>query len=116
MVARAMIVFALSYWLWPLDLIPDTTPYFGYVDDFCVTLISLLIVRLIVPAEVMNDYWPSRAVYKRSHERSETWPTPVALIVMLTTVLAIACKAAYSPNVTEAFIKIEAAVDVLLFD
>jgi uncharacterized membrane protein YkvA (DUF1232 family) len=57
MAARAALLFALSYFLWPYDLIPDNIPYFGYVDDFCVTVIGVLIFRLLVPADVIDDYW-----------------------------------------------------------
>ena len=49
--ARALIVGALGYFVWPLDAIPDTIPVLGYADDAAVMgLVLSQVGRFATPA------------------------------------------------------------------
>lgn len=37
-VIKGIIVLALGYFIFPLDLIPDATPFIGYLDDLAIVL------------------------------------------------------------------------------
>ena len=50
--AKAVIVGALGYFIWPLDAIPDLTPVVGFVDD----LGALALAIMIVAAHVKKDH------------------------------------------------------------
>jgi len=38
-VPAALILFAMTYWVWPVDLIPDRSAY-GYADDATVMVVA----------------------------------------------------------------------------
>ena len=49
--ARALIVGALGYFIWPFDAVPDAVPFVGYVDDATMLGIVLSQVdRFLTPA------------------------------------------------------------------
>jgi len=43
--AKAIIVAALGYFIFPIDIIPDILPFVGYTDDVIVLLTALKVVR-----------------------------------------------------------------------
>lgn len=44
-----------AYAFCPLDLIPDFIPLLGYLDDFLIVLLGVLLVRRMIPAVVLAD-------------------------------------------------------------
>ena len=49
--ARALIIAALGYFIWPFDAVPDAIPVVGYADDVVVMGVALTQVdRLLTPA------------------------------------------------------------------
>jgi uncharacterized membrane protein YkvA (DUF1232 family) len=49
--ARALIVGALGYFIWPLDAIPDGVPVLGYADDVAVMAFALSqVAQFVTPA------------------------------------------------------------------
>ena len=49
----AMIV--IGYLFCPLDLIPDFIPVLGYLDDFIIVPVGILILTKTIPSEVIED-------------------------------------------------------------
>jgi uncharacterized membrane protein YkvA (DUF1232 family) len=50
-VAAAVVAYALS----PIDLIPDPIPILGHLDDLLLLPLGVLLVRALIPAEVLAD-------------------------------------------------------------
>ena len=51
--ARALIIGALGYFIWPFDAIPDTIPVLGYADDMAVMgLVLTQVGRFVTPSMV----------------------------------------------------------------
>jgi hypothetical protein len=49
-------VLALAYVASPIDLIPDSLPGFGWLDDFLVLLLAAAITPLLVPRALRREY------------------------------------------------------------
>jgi len=50
-VAGAVLAYALS----PIDLIPDFIPVVGHLDDLVLVPLGVLLVRRMIPREVLED-------------------------------------------------------------
>ncbi len=46
----------LAYALSPIDLIPDSIPVLGYLDDLILLPAGILLLLQLIPAEVMEEY------------------------------------------------------------
>jgi uncharacterized membrane protein YkvA (DUF1232 family) len=46
----------VAYAVSPIDLIPDFIPVLGYVDDLLILPIGVLLVRRMIPHEVMAEH------------------------------------------------------------
>ena len=53
--AKALLVSALAYLVWPLDLVPDFIPFVGEVDDLAVVLSGLWLFVRLCPPEVVRE-------------------------------------------------------------
>ena len=53
--AKALLVSALAYLVWPADLVPDFVPFVGEVDDLAVVLSGLWLFVRLCPAEVVRE-------------------------------------------------------------
>ena len=53
--AKALAGFLAAYLLSPIDLIPDFVPVLGYVDDLVVISFGILVIRRLLPADVMAE-------------------------------------------------------------
>lgn len=51
LIAAAVVAYAFS----PIDLIPDFIPVLGLLDDFVLIPLGVLLVRSMIPIEVMED-------------------------------------------------------------
>jgi uncharacterized membrane protein YkvA (DUF1232 family) len=49
--AKAVIIGALGYFIFPLDAIPDVIPIIGYADDISVLAAALGVIAMHVPPE-----------------------------------------------------------------
>lgn len=49
---RLLALFIAAYAISPIDLIPDFIPVLGYLDDFIIVPLGLLLVLRLVPPEV----------------------------------------------------------------
>jgi len=53
--ARLLAVAVVAYALSPIDLIPDVVPVLGYLDDLILVPLGIVLVRRLVPPEVMAE-------------------------------------------------------------
>jgi uncharacterized membrane protein YkvA (DUF1232 family) len=53
--AKALLVSALAYLVWPADLVPDFIPFVGEVDDLAVVLSGLWLFVRLCPPEVVRE-------------------------------------------------------------
>lgn len=53
--ARAAAGCVVAYALSPIDLIPDPIPILGYLDDLVIVPLGILLVRRMIPRQVMHD-------------------------------------------------------------
>jgi uncharacterized membrane protein YkvA (DUF1232 family) len=51
LVAAAVVAYALS----PIDLIPDFVPILGYLDDLVVVPLGVLLVRRLIPPDILTE-------------------------------------------------------------
>ena len=53
--AKVLGVCVVAYALSPIDLIPDPIPVIGYLDDLLLVPLGLLVVRWLIPADVILE-------------------------------------------------------------
>jgi uncharacterized membrane protein YkvA (DUF1232 family) len=53
--AKAIGLCVVAYACSPIDLIPDPIPVLGYLDDLLIVPAGLMLVRWLIPAEVLAD-------------------------------------------------------------
>jgi uncharacterized membrane protein YkvA (DUF1232 family) len=52
---KTMVLGALGYFIFPIDLIPDFIPVVGYADDFAVLYATVRMVVAFIDEQVIND-------------------------------------------------------------
>jgi uncharacterized membrane protein YkvA (DUF1232 family) len=53
--AKALAACILAYAFSPVDLIPDPIPVLGHLDDLVLIPLGIVLVRRLIPAEVLED-------------------------------------------------------------
>lgn len=56
--ARAAVVFAVVYVIFPFDLVPDHRPVYGLFDDIVVAALAIVIALRLTPREVREQFRP----------------------------------------------------------
>jgi uncharacterized membrane protein YkvA (DUF1232 family) len=84
-VAMAVAAYALS----PIDLIPDFIPVLGYLDDFLIVPLGILLAVKLVPADLMVEFRASAV----SADRERVLGKVGAATIMLLWILGIAVTA-----------------------
>ena len=65
----------------PIDLIPDFIPVLGLLDDFLIVPLGVVLVRSMVPADVMEDC-RVRADAVTAGEKPVFWAAAVAIVAV----------------------------------
>lgn len=52
---KILIFLTLGYALSPIDFIPDFIPFFGYLDDFVIIPLMIMLSIKLIPEEIMNE-------------------------------------------------------------
>ena len=52
---RTIIIGALGYFIFPLDIIPDYIPFFGYTDDLTILLYAYRRIKANINDEIRNN-------------------------------------------------------------
>ncbi len=87
--AKALAACVLGYLFSPIDLIPDFIPVIGYLDDFIVVTVGLLLVIRLIPATVMAEHLATARL--ATLEEKPNW---VAAALILCIWVALAAMAA----------------------
>ncbi len=54
-VAKIIAIIVVSYALSPIDLIPDFIPIIGYLDDFILLPLGIVLAIKLIPEEIWSD-------------------------------------------------------------
>lgn len=79
--AKALAACVVAYALSPIDLIPDFVPVLGYLDDLVLIPLGVIVVRWLVPAEVLDEC-RTRARQGLAERKPVGW-TAAAIIVAI---------------------------------
>lgn len=83
--AKAAAVAVAGYALSPIDLIPDFIPVLGYLDDFVILPLGILLVIRMIPPDIMAEH---RELASASQDRPVT--RRAAVVIALIWALSIA--------------------------
>ena len=86
--AKVFTAIIVGYAFSPIDLIPDFLPIIGYLDDFIIIPLGVLLVLKMIPEPVMAEY-RVKAVEKMSQEGYQTWVAGVVIIIVWILVLVL---------------------------
>ncbi len=75
--AAVVVAYAFS----PIDLIPDFIPVLGLLDDMLLIPLGVVLVRSMVPADVLNDC-RVRADAAFANEKPVFWTAAVVIVVL----------------------------------
>ncbi len=53
-IAKSLILFLLSYFFSPIDLIPDFIPGIGHIDDYILIPTLLIFIRKLLPPDLLS--------------------------------------------------------------
>ncbi len=82
---KIIILFALTYALSPIDLIPDFIPVIGYLDDLIIVPLLIALSIKLIPEEIINQ---SRIrADKEPVELNKKWFFAVFIIIFWAAVL-----------------------------
>lgn len=76
--ARVFSAILAAYAFSPIDLIPDFIPLVGYLDDLLILPVGVLLVRRMIPTEVLSD---CRALAE--DRRAEGRPRPRWMAILI---------------------------------
>jgi uncharacterized membrane protein YkvA (DUF1232 family)/uncharacterized membrane protein YoaK (UPF0700 family) len=79
--AKALALIVAAYALSPIDLIPDFIPVLGYLDDFVLVPLGVLLAIRLIPTEVMEEH---RAAARSAKRRPISRAAAVVIVVIWT--------------------------------
>ena len=85
----------VAYAFSPIDLIPDFIPVLGLLDDMLIVPLGVVLVRSMVPAEVMEDC-RGRAEAALGSERPVCWTGAVVIVALWAGLVYLAYRLARS--------------------
>src|SRR4051812_36989612 len=83
--AKALAALVAGYALSPIDLIPDFIPILGYLDDIILVPLGILLVRRLIPPEVLAE---NREIAARAAERPVSRAAMAVIVVIWAALLA----------------------------
>jgi uncharacterized membrane protein YkvA (DUF1232 family) len=89
--AKAFAIFIIGYVLSPIDLIPDFIPVIGYVDDFILVPMGIILLIKMIPKEVLEE---CREKAKAHHGRMKGrhWIAASVIILIWLTVVYLSIR------------------------
>ena len=79
--AKLTAAIVVAYAFSPIDLIPDFIPVLGLLDDLLLVPLGVVLVRWMVPAEVLADC-RSRVDAAANNEKPVFWTAAVVVVVV----------------------------------
>ena len=86
--AKVFTAIIVGYAFSPIDLIPDFLPIIGYLDDFIIIPLGVLLALKMIPEPVMAEY-RVKAVEKMIQEGYQNWVAGVVIIIVWILVLVL---------------------------
>lgn len=86
--AKALGVCVVAYAISPIDLIPDPIPIVGYLDDLIIVPLGILLLRRLIPPNVLADCRQQAAA---TAERSKALPWVGACIIVILWLAVLGC-------------------------
>ena len=83
---KLLLASAVVYFISPIDLMPDLTPVFGYIDDLAVVPLIFMLAMSLVPAPLRDECRQRATTASQRGART----TRVAAMVALVAVLIVA--------------------------
>jgi uncharacterized membrane protein YkvA (DUF1232 family) len=77
--AKALAIAVAGYALSPIDLIPDSIPLIGYLDELILLPLGIWLVVSLIPPEIMDEY---RAKADEAGQRPVSRAGMVAIILL----------------------------------
>lgn len=87
--AKALAACVVGYAVSPIDLIPDPIPILGHLDDVVLIPLGLLVVRRMIPAEVLAEC-RERARGMASEKRAAGGRVAIAIVTIWALLLVAA--------------------------
>lgn len=87
--AKAFLALLVGYALSPIDLIPDFIPVLGYLDDLVLIPAGVVLVRRMVPPEVLVEC-RARAAANPIRLSRKNWVAAVVIVLIWILSLALA--------------------------
>ena len=79
--AKIIAVIVVGYALSPIDLIPDFIPILGYLDDFILLPLGLMLAISLIPADIMREC-REQAKYNPPAVKPKIWLTAYIIIAI----------------------------------
>lgn len=79
--ARLLGAIIIAYALSPIDLIPDFIPILGLLDDLILVPLGIVLVRRLIPAEVLDDA-RRRAADAEAAGRPASWVAGAVIVAI----------------------------------
>lgn len=79
--ARLLGAGVIAYALSPIDLIPDFIPILGLLDDLILVPLGIMLVRRLIPAEVLDDA-RRRAADAEEEGRPVSWVAATVILAV----------------------------------
>ena len=92
--ARLFVICVVAYAFSPIDLIPDPIPVLGYLDDFILIPLGIILARKMIPQDVLAEC-REKAQTAMREDRPTNWVAGGVIIAIwvLLAVLAISLTA-----------------------
>ena len=88
--AKIIIIIAITYALSPIDLIPDFIPVLGYLDDLLIVPFLVFIAIKLIPTQIMNDCkQQAKDLWKDGKPKKWYYAIPILLIWLLIILMVI---------------------------
>ena len=84
-IAKALAVCIVAYAFSPIDLIPDPIPVLGYLDDLVLIPLGVVLVRRLIPAEILEECRRKADESSAAH-RPASWVAAAVIVIIWLTV------------------------------
>jgi uncharacterized membrane protein YkvA (DUF1232 family) len=81
--AKVFAVLIMGYVLSPIDLIPDFIPVIGYVDDFILVPMGIILLIKMIPKEVMEECREKAKVHRGRMEGRHWVAASIIVLIWL---------------------------------
>ncbi|MHA1303803.1 MAG: YkvA family protein [Candidatus Heimdallarchaeaceae archaeon] len=85
--ARIFAFLVIAYFFSPIDLIPDFIPIFGYLDDFVLVPVGLVLALKMMPKDVLAES-REKAKELTNLEKPKSWIIAVIIVIIWVTVIS----------------------------